>query len=35
MEMEMIVGLFRRIHVSTVFTWKFASEFSELSTDGS
>jgi hypothetical protein len=26
-EMEMIVALFRQIHVSTVFAWKIPSEF--------
>jgi hypothetical protein len=27
MKMEMIVSLFRRIHLSTVFAWKIPSEF--------
>jgi hypothetical protein len=27
MEMEMIVALYRRIHVSTVFSWKISLEF--------
>jgi hypothetical protein len=27
MEMEMIVALFLRIHVSTIFAWKIPSEF--------
>jgi hypothetical protein len=33
-EMEMVVALFHRIHVSTVFAWKIRQN-SELSMDGS